>query len=63
MAVYSNLGVGQHGYLRLVVIPTAYALLTNTPFVHQVNPGNPSTLIAATYHSQEELKRQYNENI
>ena len=28
-----------------------------------MHPGNPSTLIAATRHAQEELKHQYNENI
>ena len=32
LAVYSNLGDGQHGYLSLVFRPTAYSLLTNTPF-------------------------------
>ena len=63
MAVHSNLGGGQHGYLVLVVRPNAYDLLNNTPFVRQVHPGNLSIHIVATCHTQEELKRQYDENL
>ena len=63
MVVYSNIGGGKHGYLGLVVIYTAYSLPTNTPFVHQVYLGNLSISIAATQHTQEELKRRYNENL
>ena len=50
---------GKHGYLGLVVILTAYYILTNTTFVCQVHPGNLITPIVATCHAQEELKRQY----
>ena len=63
MAVHSNLRGGQHGYLGLVVRPTAYALLTTTSFVCQVHPGNLSTPIEDTRHTQEELKCQYNKNL
>ena len=63
MTVHSNIGGRQHGYFSLVVRPTAYALLTNTPFVCQDYPGNLIVPIAATLHAQEELKRQYDENL
>ena len=63
MAVHSNLGGGQQICLGKVIILTAYALLTNTPFVCQVHPGNLSSPIAATHHTQEELKHQYDENL
>ena len=63
MAVQSNLGSGQHGYLGLVVSLTAYSLLTKTPFFCQLHPGNLSTPIAATRHAQEKLKHQYDENL
>ena len=53
MAVQSNLGGGQHVYIGLVVRPTDYALLTNTPFVSQVYTGNLRIPIAATRHTQE----------
>ena len=46
-----------------MVRPTAYSLLTNTPFVCQVHPGNIVIPIAATSHAQEELKRQYDKNL
>ena len=57
MAVHSNLGSGQHGYLKLVVIPTAYALLVNNPFVRQVHTGDLRIPIVDTHHAQEEPKR------
>ena len=41
LAVHSNIGGGQHGYLGLVVSLTAYYVLTKTPFVSQVHPGKP----------------------
>ena len=63
MVVHSNIGGGQHGYLILVVIPNSYALLSNTPFVCQIHPGNLIIRIAATRHTQEELKHQYEENL
>ena len=63
MAVQSNLGGGKHGYLGLVVRPTAYDLLTNTTFFCKVNPGDLGIPIAATHHTQEELKLQYDENL
>ena len=63
MAVHSNLRGGQHGYLRLVISPTAYALLNNATFVCQVHPGNLITHITASRHAQEELKFQYDENL
>ena len=63
MTVHSNLGGGQHGYLGLVVSPTAYALPTKTPFVFQVHTGNFIIPIAATRHAQEELKHQYEKNL
>ena len=53
MAVHSNLGVIQHGYLRLVVSPTNYALLTNTLFVCKLHPRKLIIPIADTRHSQE----------
>ena len=52
MAVHSTLGGGQHSYLILLISPTAYALLTNTPFVCQFHPGNLGIPIAATRHAQ-----------
>ena len=63
MAVHSNLGGGQHGYLRLVISPTAYALLNNTNFFCQVHPENLITPITATRQAQEKLKFQYDENL
>ena len=63
MAVHYNIRGGQHGYLRLVVSLNGYALLANTPSVCQVRSGNLSIPIAATCHTQEELKRQYDENL
>ena len=62
MGVHSNIGGGKHGYLWLVVIPIAYAPLTNTPIFHQLHPGNLIIPIAATHHAQEELKRHYEKN-
>ena len=63
MVFNSNLGNIQHGYLGLLFNLTAYELLTNTPFVSQVHKGNIIIPIAATCHSQEELKRQYDKNL
>ena len=63
MAVPSNIGGGQHSYLGLVASLTSYALLANTPFVRQVHTGNLRIPIADICHAQEELKRQYNENL
>ena len=63
MEVHSNLGDRQHGYLGLVFNLKAYELLTNTPFVSQVHKGNIIIPVAATPHSQEELKRQYDKNL
>ena len=40
MAFHSNIGGGKHSYIGLVASPNAYALITNTPFVYQVHPGN-----------------------
>ena len=40
MAAHSNIGVGKHGYIGLAASPNTYALLTNTPCVCQVHPGN-----------------------
>ena len=59
IAVHSNIGGQQHGYLGLVVRPTVYALLTNTPFVCQFHPGKIIVLIVATLQAQVELKIQY----
>ena len=53
MAVHSNLGGGQHGHIGLVFSLTTYDLLTNTPFVCQVHPGNLIIPIAATRHAKE----------
>ena len=63
MAVHSNLGGGQHGYLRLVTSLTTYALLNKTTFVCQIHPENLITHITASRHAQEELKFQYKENL
>ena len=59
MAFHSNIGGGQNDYLGLVVIRTAYSLLTKTPFVCKDYPGNLRIPIEATRHAQEELKCQY----
>ena len=59
MSIQSNIGGGHCIYLSLVVIPTAYSLLTNTPFVFQFNPVNLLIHIAATRKYQEELNLQY----
>ena len=53
MAVHSNLRGGQNKYLRLVVIPTEYSLLANTPFVCKFHPGNLIIPISANRHAQE----------
>ena len=63
MAFHSNLGSGKYGYLGLVVKPTAYSIITNTPFFHQVYPGNLVIPILSTPHAQEELKFQYEKNL
>ena len=52
MAVHSNIWGVKHSYLVLVVRPTAYALLTNIPFIIQLHPGNFLITIAATLHDQ-----------
>ena len=59
MSIQSNIGGGHCIYLILVVIPTAYSLLTNTLFVFQLNPVNLLIPIAATRKYQEELNLQY----
>ena len=38
-SVRSNLGGGAHGHLGLVLSPTEYALISNTPFVEPEHPG------------------------
>ena len=63
MEVLSNIGGGQQGYLRLVVSPTTYAILTKNPFVRQVHPEKLIIPIAATHNAQEELKHQYEKNL
>ena len=62
IVVHSNLRGGQHGYLGLVVSPTAYSVLTNTHFVSQFHPVKLIIPIATTHHYQEELKSQYDKN-
>ena len=37
--VPSNLGGGMHGHLALVLSPTQYAMISNTPFVRPAHPG------------------------
>ena len=37
--VPSNLGGGMHGHLALVISPTQYAMISNTPFVRPAHPG------------------------
>ena len=59
LAVHSNLGGGQHGYLGLVVRPTAYVLLSNTPFFCPVHPITLGIPVVATHHAQDEFKGQY----
>ena len=51
MAVHSNIGGGQHGYLGLVVRPTDYNLLAKNPFFSQFRTGTLIIHIAATLHS------------
>ena len=59
IAVSSNFGGGQHGYRGLLVSPSAYALLSDTPFVCPIHPVNLSIPIVKTHHAQEEIKHQY----
>ena len=37
--VHSNLGGGAHGLLGLVLLPTEYALASQTPFICLIHPG------------------------
>ena len=53
MAVHYNIGGEQHCYLGLVFSPTSYSLITITPFVCQLNPGNLIIPIAGTHNAQE----------
>ena len=62
ISVHSNIGGVQHGYLGLVVSPTACALLSNTPFVPPINPGILSIPVVVTCNTHDELKRQYDKN-
>ena len=61
--VHSNIGGNQHGCIKLVVRPTDYVLLSNTPFVHPDHPGTLVIPVVATLLAQDELKRQYGENL
>ena len=63
ISVHSNIGGVQHGYLGLVVSPTACTLLSNSPFVPPIHPGILAIPVVVTCHAQDELKRQYDENI
>ena len=63
ISVHSNIGGVQHGYLGLVVSPTACALLSNSPFVPPINPGILSIPVVVTCNTHDELKRQYDKNI
>ena len=40
----SNLGVGQNGYLGLVLPPKQYALIVDTPFVRPPNLGRTAVI-------------------
>ena len=50
ISVHSNIGSGQHGYLSLVLRPTAYALL-KTILVRPVHPGTLVIAAVATRHA------------
>ena len=63
MAFHSNIRGGQRGYLGLAVSSTAYAFIINTSFVRQVHPVNLVIPIAATRHTQQELKRECDKNL
>ena len=63
IAVHYNIRGVQHSYLGIVVVPTAYALLSNTTFLHTIHQGNHIIPVVATCHAQDKLKFQYNENI
>jgi hypothetical protein len=56
----TNLGGGRHGYLALLLTPAAYLLLTQTPFVEPLHPGNnPIHAPAATTAQITETNRAY----
>ena len=63
ISVHSNIGGVQHGYLGLVVSPTACKLLSNSPFVTPIHPGILAIPIVVTCNAQDELKRQYEKNL
>ena len=61
--VPSNLGGGQHGHLGLVLSPTKYALISNTPFVKPAHPGVYVADPANTQHMQKTLENQHKERL
>ena len=63
ISVHSNVEGGKHVYLGLVVSPTSYVLISNTPFFRTVHTGTLVIPVAATLHDQDELKRQYKTNL
>ena len=63
MAVNSNLRGRERGYIRLLVSPTSYTLLTNKSFFCQFHTVHIIIYIAGTCHAQEELKFQYDKNL
>ena len=61
--VPSNLGGGQHGHLGLVLTPTKYALISQTPFVKPAHPGVYVPDPNNTQHMQLTLEKAHKERL
>ena len=63
-SVHSDKGGGNHGYLGLVLSPTAYASITGTiPFIPPVHPGVLTIPANSTEHNRAVIQHTYQENI
>jgi hypothetical protein len=63
ISVHSNLGGGQHGHLGLVVSPTAYVILSNTPYHCPDLPEELEIPAGGTRHAQDLLERTHKEGL
>ena len=59
--VHSNLGGGEFGLLGLVISPTSYEMISETPFVRPTHPGSLTIPQGTTQHAARTLKEQHEE--
>ena len=61
--VTSDLGGGSHGHLGLVLTPTEYQRITNTPYAKPAHPGTLTIPAGTTQHEATRLTSDHDENI